>query len=163
VAYLIRWMIRRDVKECVAIERCSFPVPWSEDEFIRTLRRRNCIGMVAEVDDLVVGYMVYDLQAGSIEVINLAVHPAYRLAGVGTAMLDKVKSKLTFQRRRRVVCRVCEDNLPAHLWLRKNGFRAIGVDRAFYDQSSGCPDGDAYRFEFAVVPATRAIHPEVRS
>ena len=31
----IRWMIRRDMPEIVAIEAKSFLYPWSEDEFIR--------------------------------------------------------------------------------------------------------------------------------
>ena len=47
----IRWMIRRDMPEVLDVERSSFEFPWAEDDFIRCLRQRNCIGMVAEVDD----------------------------------------------------------------------------------------------------------------
>ena len=46
----IRWMIRRDMPEVLQIERTSFEYPWSEEDFIRCLRQRNCIGMVAEYD-----------------------------------------------------------------------------------------------------------------
>ncbi len=48
----IRWMIRRDMPEVLAIEATSFEFPWLDDDFVRTLRRRNCIGMVAEHEDL---------------------------------------------------------------------------------------------------------------
>src|SRR4029078_10231989 len=51
----IRWMIRRDMAEVVDVERASFEFPWFEEEFIRCLRQRNCIGMVAEHAERVVG------------------------------------------------------------------------------------------------------------
>ena len=40
----IRWMIRRDMPEVLAIEHASFEYPWCEEEFLRVLRQRNCIG-----------------------------------------------------------------------------------------------------------------------
>ena len=52
----IRWMIRRDMPEVLAIEHASFEFPWCEEEFLRVLRQRNCIGMVAEYGERVVGF-----------------------------------------------------------------------------------------------------------
>ena len=43
----IRWMIRRDMAEVLEIERGAFEFPWFEEEFIRCLRQRNCIGVAA--------------------------------------------------------------------------------------------------------------------
>src|SRR5690348_2779098 len=43
----IRWMIRRDMPEVMRTERASFEYSWTEDDFLRCLRQRNCIGMVA--------------------------------------------------------------------------------------------------------------------
>ena len=57
----IRWMIRRDMMEVLEIENQSFEFPWSEEDFIRCLRQRNCIGMVAEHDERVAGFMIYEL------------------------------------------------------------------------------------------------------
>ena len=34
----IRWMIRRDMPEVLAIEHASFEFPWCEEEFLRVLR-----------------------------------------------------------------------------------------------------------------------------
>ncbi|MEZ6091062.1 MAG: ribosomal-protein-alanine N-acetyltransferase RimI, partial [Pirellulaceae bacterium] len=50
-------MIRRDMPSVLDIEAACFEFSWSEDEFIRCLRQRNCIGMVAEENDQVVGFM----------------------------------------------------------------------------------------------------------
>ena len=45
----IRWMIRRDMPDVLGIESNCFEFSWTEDDFIRCLRQRNCIGMVAEM------------------------------------------------------------------------------------------------------------------
>ncbi len=56
----IRWMIRRDMQEVLQTEQESFHVPWTEDDFLHCLRQRNCIGMVAESGDQVVGHVIYE-------------------------------------------------------------------------------------------------------
>ena len=40
----IRWMIRRDMPEVLAIESQSFEFPWSEEDFINCLRQRPALG-----------------------------------------------------------------------------------------------------------------------
>ena len=79
----IRWMIRRDMPEVLAIEHASFEYPWCEEEFLRVLRQRNCIGMVAEHEDRVVGFMIYELHKTKLHVLNFAVAPGWRLALAG--------------------------------------------------------------------------------
>jgi [ribosomal protein S18]-alanine N-acetyltransferase len=128
----IRWMIRRDMPAVLATEKTSFEFPWLEEDFIRCLRQRNCIGMVAEHDDQVVGFMIYELHKARIHVLNLAVTPEYRRRGVGSQMVAKLIAKLSPQRRNRVVLEVRETNLPAQLFFRENDFRAVSVLRGFY-------------------------------
>ncbi len=45
----IRWMIRRDMPEVLQTEQESFDYSWTEEDFLRCLRQRNCIGMVADI------------------------------------------------------------------------------------------------------------------
>ncbi len=54
-------MIRRDMPEVMRTERASFEYSWTEDDFLRCLRQRNCIGMVAEHGDSIIGFMIYEL------------------------------------------------------------------------------------------------------
>jgi [ribosomal protein S18]-alanine N-acetyltransferase len=128
----VRWMIRRDMPEVLAIEAGSFEFPWLEDDFIRSLRQRNCIGMVAECEDRVVGFMVYELHKTRIHVLNFAVAPDMRRFGVGSQMLAKLTAKLSMQRRSRIILEVRETNLGAQLFFRENGFRAISVLHSYY-------------------------------
>ncbi|TSC63806.1 MAG: ribosomal-protein-alanine N-acetyltransferase, partial [Parcubacteria group bacterium Gr01-1014_106] len=79
----IRWMIRRDMAEVLQIERKSFDYSWTEDDFLLCLRQRNCIGNVAEWNDTVVGFMVYELHKTSLHVLNFAVAPQFRRQSVG--------------------------------------------------------------------------------
>ena len=138
----IRWMIRRDMEEVLAIESASFEYAWTEEDFLRCLRQRKCIGMVAEHGDVVCGYMVYELHEHCLQLLNLAVDLAWRHSGVGAAMMECLKSKLSPQRRRRITADIRESNLAAQKFYRACGFAATGVVRGFYDDSGE----DAYRF-----------------
>ena len=148
----IRWMIRRDMGEVLDIERESFEFPWLEDDFVRCLRQRNCIGMVAEHEDRIVGFMIYELHKSRIHVLNFAVAVDGRRQGVGSQMLAKLTAKLSSQRRSRIVLEVRETNLAAQLFFRENGFRAVSVLRAYYEDS---PE-DAYLMQFRYRPEKAA-------
>jgi len=154
----IRWMIRRDMSEVLAAEGASFEFPWLEDDFIRCLRQRNCIGMVAEYEEQVVGFMIYELHKTRIHVLNFAVAPHFRRKGVGSQMLAKLIGKLSAQRRSRIVLEVRETNLAAQLFFRSNGFRAVSVLHSYYDDT---PE-DAYvmQYRYRVEKAEIAESPE---
>ena len=132
----IRWMIRRDMPEVLAIEAENFEFPWSEEDFIRCLRQRNCIGMVAEHDEHVVGFMIYELHKTRLHILNFAVNPAFRRRGVGEAMVGKLISKLSPQRRNHIRLEVRETNLPAQLFFKNSGFVATSVLKDFYDDTT---------------------------
>jgi ribosomal-protein-alanine N-acetyltransferase len=152
----IRWMIRRDMPEVLQIEQQSFEFPWSEDDFIRCLRQRNCIGMVAEMDDRVVGFMIYELHKNRLHILNFAVHPDHRHRRVGAQMVEKLVGKLSSQRRNRILLEVRETNLAAQVFFRSTGFRAISVLRDFYEDT---PE-DAYLMEYRYrTPEQEAFEP----
>jgi ribosomal-protein-alanine N-acetyltransferase len=128
----------------LAIEEESFEFSWSEDDFIRCLRQRNCIGMVAEHNERVVGFMIYELHRNRLHVLNFAVHPDFRRRGIGQQMMNKLVAKLSPQRRTRIQLEVRETNLAAQLFFKNLGFRAISLLRDFYEDS---PE-DAYLMQF---------------
>ncbi|KKN24615.1 hypothetical protein LCGC14_0892990 [marine sediment metagenome] len=138
----IRWLIRRDMPEVMAIEREIFEFPWLEKDFIRCLRQRNCIGMVAEHEDRVVGFMIYELHNTRIQLLNFAVAADYRRRGVGSQMVAKLVNKLTPKRRNRLVLEIRESNWSGIQFFSAVGFRAVNVLRDFYDQDD--TDEDAY-------------------
>lgn len=142
----IRWMIRRDMERVLEIESGAFEFPWTEEDFASCLCRSNCIGMVAERGEQVLGFMVYELHETRIHLLSFAVSTECHSRGVGSQLLDKMKSKLARQRRTRITLEVRESNVDAQLFFKSQGFRATSVLRDFYDDS---PE-DAYLMQFYV-------------
>src|SRR5271155_4886166 len=132
----IRWMIRRDMPEVLQAEQESFEYSWTEEDFLRCLRQRNCIGMVAEQGEKVVGFMIYELHKSKLHVLNFAVHPSWRRCGVGAQMIG---------------------NLVAKLFFRKMEFRAQRVLRSFYEDSGE----DAFLMEYRFAGAMSEDSEEV--
>jgi [ribosomal protein S18]-alanine N-acetyltransferase len=142
----IRWMIRRDMPQVMRTERASFEYSWTEDDFLRCLRQRNCIGMVAEEDDMVAGFMIYELHKTRLNVLNFAVHPAVRRMGIGGLLIAKLEYKLVSHHRQKITLAVRERNLAAQMFFRSHGFQATKLLRNYYEDSGE----DAYHMEFKV-------------
>lgn len=142
----IRWLIRRDMPEVLRIERNSFEFSWSEQDFLTCLRQRNCIGMVAEHDQDIVGFMIYELHKARLNIMNFAVANEARRLGVGTQMVLKLIDKLSQQRRNEILLEVRESNLPAQLFFRDHGFRAVSILRNHYDDTTE----DAYVMRYRI-------------
>ena len=138
----IRWMIRRDMAAVLRIESRSFEFPWTDDDFVAALRRRNCIGMVAEHENRIVGHMIYDLEPNRLRLLNIAVCPDHRRIDIGSHLMRKLISKLSLSGRDSLALEVRETNVAAQLFFRSLGFRAVSILRDYYDQS----DEDAYAF-----------------
>lgn len=149
----IRWLIRRDMPEVLAIEQESFEYAWSEEEFLCILRQRNCIGMVAEIDQEIVGFMIYELHKSNLHVLNFAVGKQYRRNGIGTRMVHRLIDKLSLQRRREILLEVRERNLEAQLFFKKQDFLAVTVLRNHYDDTAE----DAYIMRYRLASDVPAL------
>ncbi|MEX0586363.1 MAG: ribosomal protein S18-alanine N-acetyltransferase [Pirellulales bacterium] len=141
-------MIRRDMPDVLDIEQNSFEFAWCEEDFIRCLRQRNCIGMVAEQGERVAGFMVYELHRTRLHLLNFAVGRPLRRQGIGAQMIGKLVGKLSPQRRTRITLEVRETNLPAQLFFKRYGFRAVSVLRDFYQDTTE----DAYLMQYRYRP-----------
>jgi [ribosomal protein S18]-alanine N-acetyltransferase len=144
----IRWMIRRDMPEVCRIEAESFPSAWTEPDFLRCMRQRNCIGMVAEdygADGKILGYMLYELHKAHLAVLNFAVHPHSRRRRIGTQMVDKLVAKLSMHRRTAIELVTNEKNLGSQLFWRAQGFFCEGVLDGYFEDTGDAGYCFAYR------------------
>jgi ribosomal-protein-alanine N-acetyltransferase len=139
----VRWVMRQDLPAILEIERASFPDPWDEGRLVEVLRRQNVAALAADSVGRVVGYLVYELAPGGIEVLRLAVDPDCRRQGVGRQLLAKLVPKLHPHRRRQIGLHVRETNLAGQHFLAAGGFRATGVVRGYFEADTG---EDSYRF-----------------
>jgi ribosomal-protein-alanine N-acetyltransferase len=137
-------MIRRDMPDVMGIELASFEYAWTEDDFLRCLRQRNCIGMVAERGDAIAGFMIYELHRTRLHLLNFAVHPGVRRAGIGGLLVSKLVYKLCSHRRQKITLAVREGNTAAQMFFRAHRFQAAKVLRGYYEDSGE----DAYQMEY---------------
>ena len=143
VSFHIRWMIRRDMPEMIEIEQTEVGPIWEEEDFLRTLRQRNCIGMVAEIGDKIAGFIIYELHKNYLEIVKIGASPQYYKSAI-TQMLDKLKSKLSSHRRTRLAITVPLKNLPLLKLLRKENFKAVANYDDYYEDF----DSDAIKLRY---------------
>jgi ribosomal-protein-alanine N-acetyltransferase len=118
----VRWLIRRDIPEVVEAEILTYGhEAWGEEQVHFHRCAKNRIGMVVEFEERILGFMFYNLHRSKLEILRLVVHPNFRNQGVGTAMVEKLKSKLCSTRRNRIVVRVPLDPEGCG-WFRRRGF-----------------------------------------
>jgi [ribosomal protein S18]-alanine N-acetyltransferase len=141
----IRWMIRRDMPSVTAIGNAP------EDIYLGLLRQRNVIGCVAEIDEKIVGYMMYRVlpQDHTIVLLMMRVADDQRFRGIGKNMMDRLKQKLTGDRYRALVADVEEVDLASQLFMKAVGFEAVAIvelpDNLFGLKSPVC-----YRFQYPI-------------
>jgi len=129
-------MKEKDLDEVIAIEKVSFPSPWTRNMFLQELKD-SCLSyfLVARIDKCVVGYGGFSLILEEAHIGNLAVHPGFRRMRIGekllTVMLDRAKS----QGIKRVALEVRAGNLPAQNLYRKFAFRVTGRQRKYYQDT----------------------------
>lgn len=139
----IRWTIRRDLPLILDIEEQVFDDPLSHSDFVDFLSERNSIGMVAELDHQIVGYVIYKMRSQLNELASIAVDPKYARSGVGTALINKIIRKLN-SKRTRIEAFVRERNLPAQQFFRSLNFRANQIIKRPYKSNNE----DAYLMVF---------------
>ena len=141
----IRWMIRADLPSVLAIEQDTFDFPWSSSEFKIALSQPNTVGMVVERDGQILGYMIYELHKTKIVLLNFAIRSRSRRLGVGASMIERLKTKLGWSGRKRIVLEIAETNLDGQLFLREQSFKCISILDGWYSEQD-C--ATAYRMEY---------------
>ena len=150
-------MLRCDMPAVYRIESATFPLPWYEGDFLTALRK-GAIGMVAELDGEIAGYMVYESYPSGFRIQNFAVDEKSRRRGVGSAMVNTLIKKLPQHRRQEVTLEVRESNLPMCHLLSSLEFKAVAVVAGYYADT----DEDAYEFRYRLKAEEPVYHPRNR-
>lgn len=121
----IRWAIRKDLERIGEIEAACSGSEKSAAGLILGDKRFMRVPFVAVVNDQVVGYMIYELNRKRIRLTRIAVDPAWQSRGVGTVMLDRIKSKLNLHNRDRIHVEVPVGNIEALRFFLSQGFESL--------------------------------------
>jgi ribosomal-protein-alanine N-acetyltransferase len=89
-ALTIRRLIYADLPHVIAIERRSFPTPWSLAMFVLELSKPSGICLAALDGDELVGYCVCSRYDTVWHLMNVAVDPSRRREGIAAALLTRL-------------------------------------------------------------------------
>lgn len=125
-------MVPADLNEVMAIERTSFRHPWSSNFFLEELQVSCARSILAQVDDRIVGYVLFWLLPEEIDVHNIAVHPGFRRQGIGQVLLRQVIEQAHRRDSSRVTLEVRVSNVAAQKLYESVGFVSQGLRKGYY-------------------------------
>jgi ribosomal-protein-alanine N-acetyltransferase len=129
----IRRLAYGDLPQVISIERRSFPVPWSLAMFVLELSKPSGICLAATEGDELLGYLVCSRYEQIWHLMNVAVAPQRRRAGVARDLIARLVEegggRLPFTLEVRV------SNRPAISMYERLGFRSSGVRPRYYQDN----------------------------
>ena len=134
-----RAMTPMDVPAVGAVERASYPFPWSEGIF-RDCLRVGYLCRVAEVEGTVVAYGVVAMGAGEAHILNLCVSDELRGRGIGRQMLMLLLERARQAGMTETFLEVRPSNLLAIALYQSVGFIQVGLRKAYYQAEGGRED-----------------------
>ena len=143
LAMLIREASSQDIDQLVAIEELCYDSPWLREAFEEEIERGDVgIGLVAEEEGLVVGFLTGMAAIDEFNLHNIAVHPDFRRQGIGRSLIEAMESICKRKGYRHIVLEVRGDNEVARSFYQVMGFTSSGVRKDYYG-----PGMDANMYE----------------
>ena len=135
-------MKEKDLISVLEIENLSFPNPWHEAAFKGEIDNDEIsfpYVVVHRIQQKVIGYIVLWQVNKEVQISNFALHPDFRRAGIGKAVIRQVLGKLRRGKAEYVILEVRPSNLIAQSLYSKLGFKVLGIRKDYYIN----PDEDA--------------------
>lgn len=143
MAIQIRDATKRDLPRILEIERLAFPTPWSLESFERELTLPFSRVMVAVSSEenangengnsgKILGFLCRWLIADECHVLNVAVHPDSRRAGIGGVLMAEAIAEARSKGADVVTLEVRRSNLAARQLYRKFEFEERRLRRHYY-------------------------------
>jgi ribosomal-protein-alanine N-acetyltransferase len=119
-----------DLPQVIAIERRSFPTPWSLAMFVLELSKPSGICLAAVNDESLVGYLVCSRYDQVWHLMNVAVDPTARRSGLASLLLDEMLERTGSDEP--ITLEVRRSNMSAIALYERFGFKAAGTRRRYY-------------------------------
>ncbi|PKN10128.1 MAG: ribosomal-protein-alanine N-acetyltransferase [Deltaproteobacteria bacterium HGW-Deltaproteobacteria-7] len=129
-------MKKEDLQEIMAIERASFPAPWTEGMFLDEIRTKHAQCLIIKIEmegkTFIAGYIIFWLVADEVHLHNLAVRNEFRRSGLACNMINLMKDIAAQVGITRHTLEVRESNHEAINLYRKCGFVVKGKRPHYY-------------------------------
>jgi ribosomal-protein-alanine N-acetyltransferase len=124
-----------DLEQMAAIESECYPEPWSEQAFAQEMSKKYARVMVLtddETDTIVVGYIVYWIQAEGVSLHNIAIHPKWRGFGFARELMRLMINETVREEIPKITLEVRASNKAAIALYASLGFNKTHERPSFY-------------------------------
>lgn len=128
----VRPMQEADLEAVLAIDRKSFPLPWTAGNYRYEIMVRLSDCWVAEKEGLIVGMLVGWLVIDEFQIATIAVDDRYRRQGIGSFLLRIALNRAKTGGAKTATLEVRKGNQPAQSLYASFGFRIMGDRPRFY-------------------------------
>ncbi len=130
---LIRRLTYADLPQVIAIERRSFPAPWSLAMFVLELSKPAGVCLAAVEDGRIVGYLVCSRHDTVWHLMNVAVAGEHRRRGIGRLLLEALLERLPAAAQ--ITLEVRRSNAAALAMYEAFDFRPAGLRPRYYQDN----------------------------
>lgn len=130
-----RTLLPEDAEGVAAVERESFPIPWSREDFWREASNDFACYIVALEDVEIIGFGGCWISFEEAQVTNIALTSAQRGRGLGKVLMAKLMRAAAERGAERMTLEVRPSNTPALRLYEGLGFAAIGVRKKYYQDN----------------------------
>jgi len=136
-SWRIRALKESDLEAAMAIERVSFPSPWSKAAFRQELNNPYSHCWVAlepnvHASERLAGYICCWMITDEVQIMNLAIRPVYRRHGVARRLLEFALADAMERGARRAILEVRPSNAAALSLYQSMQFREAGRRPRYY-------------------------------
>ena len=129
----LRGILSSDIPAIARLECECFALPWAEKEIVSAFSRADFCGVVAQVDDQIVGYLLGLTLFEDAEILRIAVAKELRGRKLGGAILDRFFEIVRARGVERMFLEVRISNLPALRLYESRGFTRGRVRDKYYE------------------------------
>lgn len=130
----IRRLTYADLPQVLAVERRSFPTPWSLAMFVLELSKPSGICLAAREEGRLVGYLVCSRYEKVWHLMNVATHPSQRRRGLARALLAELLVRVD-DPLAQYTLEVRPSNPAAITLYESIGFLQAGLRRRYYQDT----------------------------
>jgi len=120
----------------VALEQRVYPHPWTQGNFLDSLRAGYHARMLLAADELI-GYYVAMKGVDEVHLLNITVAPEHQRQGWGRLMLDALRLWAGGEGAQWLWLEVRASNERAQRMYEQHGYRRVGERRGYYPAGAG--------------------------
>jgi ribosomal-protein-alanine N-acetyltransferase len=121
------------IDDIMIVEKLSFKIPWTRESILEEIKNNKLARYLSvKVNGRVVGYAGMWCVCNEGHITNIAVHPEFRSAGLGTRLIESLIDTAKREGISSLTLEVRKSNIIAQNLYRKFGFEECGIRRSYY-------------------------------